>query len=395
MSTEDLAWLARLCLRNRVLRLVLLSLTLSTFVSCGILVGAAEAATATSVKVTLAPSTIVADGQSKTEATASVTDAKGHPVSGDAVRFSSSDPGQPASIPATETAPGTYTATIVSTTTVGRSTITATDSTAKISGTATLTQTAGTPTTITVRLTPSTIVADGRSTTTAAAVVTDAQGHPISGQVVTFSSNDPGRPAAISGAETSPGTYTATIVSTTTVGRSTMTATDSTAKLVGTATLTQTAGPPATIRVTLTPATLAADGRSTTTAVALVNDAQGHAVSGQVVTFSSSDPRQPASIPAGEVSPGMYMAIITSTTTLGQSTITAADKAAGISASATLTQTVARAVHITLTVSPAAVVADGRSKSAATATITDAQGHPVPGDNVVFSASDGGVRFSP
>jgi Invasin, domain 3 len=248
---------------------------------------------------------------------------------------------------------------------------------------------------VTVTLTPSTIVADGHSQTLAVAVVTGPRGHLQSGQTISFSSTDPGQPASIPASEISPGVYAATITSTTTVGVSTITATDQTAGISGSAILTQTAGSTAEISVTLTPSTIPADGVSKTVAAAALTDAEGDPLVGQTVSFSSSDPGQPASIPASETSPGIYTATITSTTNVGTSTITAADTAAGISASATLTQTTTTGTFIVLTLTPSTIVADGQSKTVAAATIVDAAGGPVSGDSVAFSASDAGVRFSP
>jgi len=375
-----------------------LSVILVTIVSYWMLPVTAGANAAATVSVTLTPSTIVADGHSTTVASAAVTDAAGHPLSKQAVSFSSSDPGQPASIPASPsaTSPGTYTATITSTTTVGLSTITATDTTAKVSGSAILTQTVGAPSQIAVTLTPAAIVADGHAKTVASAAITDAEGRPVAGQAVSFSSSDRGQPASIPGSAsaTSPGTYTATITSTTTVGPSTITATDAGAKLSGSAILAQTAGKATQMRVTLTPSAIVADGHSKTVAIAAVTDAEGHPVSGESVSFSSSDPGQPSSVLASPGGPGIYAATMTSTTTVGPSVITATDATAKISESAILIQTPGTGNHIALTLTPSTIVADGQSKTTAAARLVDAQGHPVSSDTVVFSASDGGVRFS-
>ena len=382
--------LCRLGRCARILRLALLSVMIATGVSCGARAGIAAAAPATSVKVTLTPPTIVADGKSTTTAAAAVTDAQGHPVTGQVVTFSSTDPGQAGSIRASETSGGIYTATITATTTVGRSTITATDSTAKLSGTATLTQTAGPPTTITVTLTPSTIVADGHSTTTAAALVTDAHGHAVSGQAVTFSSTDPGQPASIPAGETSPGMYTATITSTTTLGQSTISARDKTAGVSGAARLTQTAARAFHITVTLTPASVVADGRSDSTAVATVTDAQGHPVSGDTVAFSTSDPgvRFSPMSAAG----GTYTATLTSSTVAGRVAVAATDQNTGVSAQTVLTQVHGPASSVVITLSPAIVVANGMATSRATILVDDANRNPVTGDRINVSVSVKGVR---
>ena len=74
--------------------------------------------------IALNPSTIVADGLSTATATATVRDAQGHQINDATVRFTSSDPGQAISA-TTRDLDGTYSATIRSSTTPGRATITA------------------------------------------------------------------------------------------------------------------------------------------------------------------------------------------------------------------------------------------------------------------------------
>jgi Invasin, domain 3/Bacterial Ig-like domain (group 3) len=91
------------------------------------------------VSVSLSPPVILSDNTSFTTATATVTDAHGNPVPGDAVSFTSSDPGQTPG-PTTNHHDGTYTARIRSSARPGQSTITAMDRTAKTSGRAILSQ---------------------------------------------------------------------------------------------------------------------------------------------------------------------------------------------------------------------------------------------------------------
>ena len=101
---------------------------------------------ATALALALAPASIAADGVSTSVATATVTDAHGNRVSGDAVTITSND-GQHIGPVTAGTTPGTYEATITSTTTAGAAAITATDTSAgAVSATATLTQTALTAT---------------------------------------------------------------------------------------------------------------------------------------------------------------------------------------------------------------------------------------------------------
>ena len=98
---------------------------------------------AASVSLQLNPTSITADGSSTSQATASVTDAYGNPVSGDLANMTiKSDGGQTIGPLKTGSMAGTYQATITATTTPGTSTITATDSSPSpsASGSATLNQ---------------------------------------------------------------------------------------------------------------------------------------------------------------------------------------------------------------------------------------------------------------
>jgi Invasin, domain 3/Bacterial Ig-like domain (group 3) len=233
----------RCLIRNVPSRSLIWLVLLSTVVSGWALAGRAQAAgPAKAVSVSLSAPSILADGTSTTTATATVTDNSVPPVgvAGDKVGFTASA-GETVGV-VTDHRDGTYTATITSSTTVGSATITAADSsvTPAVSGTAILIQTAGPPATVTVALSPSSIIANSTSTSTATATVTDIQGHPIPTDTVAFSSTDPGQffgPASNHG----DGTYSAQIRGSTTVGRATITATDGTVS--GQATLTQAAGP--------------------------------------------------------------------------------------------------------------------------------------------------------
>jgi adhesin/invasin len=194
---------------------------LSTVLSLSLLAGTSQAAGAPSVVVTVSPTSITADGKSKSMATAIVKDAAGNAVPGDPVTFASSDPGETFdSKTATTNAQGVATATITSSTTAGAATITATSASLKLSGTTTLTQTAGPPANVVVTVSPSTIAADGTSTSTATATVTDANKNPVTGGMVTFASSDPGemidpKQPVTTNAQ---GLATATITSSTTPG---------------------------------------------------------------------------------------------------------------------------------------------------------------------------------
>lgn len=295
-------------------------------------IGASGAAS--NVVLSLSPSSIVADGNSTSAATVTVTDSTNQPVTGDTVQLSSPDSGEQLSS-LTDNGNGTYSGTVKSSTTVGQVTITATDVSVSPHpfGQATLTQTA---VSVAVSLLPSSIVADGSSMSTATATVEDPHGNPVTGHTIQFTST--GGQAIGTVTPHPDGTYTATITSTTSVGSSTVTATDTSVSPAasGQATLTQTVGPATGVAVSLSPQSIIADGASTSTATATVTDAEGHPISGATVGFSSTDSGQAIGPVVPQVA-GTYTTTITSSTTLGAATITATDGA--VSGNATLTQT--------------------------------------------------------
>jgi hypothetical protein len=120
----------------------------------------------------------------------------------------------------------------------------------------------------------------------------------------------------------------------------------------------------------------------------------GYPVADDVVTFTADDPD--VKIAAVTSRPdGTYTATITASTTAHNVAITATDSSlapAGV-AQATLTQTVGPASALTVALSPARLVADGRALSTATATLEDALGRAVVGDTVAFTTNDPEVKI--
>ncbi|HUA44483.1 MAG TPA: invasin domain 3-containing protein [Solirubrobacteraceae bacterium] len=219
-------------------RRLILGVAVTAVLSAGLLPATSQAAAET-VTVKLTPGHIVANGSSTSTVTAVVTSA-GVVVTGHTIRFTASDSAVHFSA-TTEKTNGDYVATLTSSTVAGTVIVSAIDESAAqpAAGEATLTQTAGAAKTMTLSVSPTSIVADGNSYTTATATLADAHGNPVTGATVGFSSSDPGEKvqAVTSGGN---GTYSALIKSSTTPGQITITATDSAAKLSAVASLTQT-----------------------------------------------------------------------------------------------------------------------------------------------------------
>jgi spore coat protein CotH len=349
---------------------------------------------ASQIDLVLEPDSIPADGAATTTATASVRDAEGNPIPGDEIAFSSSDSDENLG-PVVDNDDGTYSAQITASTSAGIKTITVSDASVPgLSDEAALTQRPGQPAQIKVVLQPKSIVADGAATATATATVRDAGGNPVPGEQLTFSSSDSAvhfDPVDDNG----DGTYSVQVTASTSAGSKTIVAADASVPgLEGSTTLTQRPGPASEMTLVMQPSSIVADGAAATLAKATVRDANGNLISGEPITFSSSDPNQ--GIAAQSPSGGTYYARITASTSAGQKTITAGDAAvSGVGVSAILTQTAGPAIRLSLTLQPPAIVADGLSATTATAVLSDAHGNPVPSRPLVFSSNDPGQRIDP
>ena len=182
---------------------------------------------------------------------------------------------------------------------------------------------------VAVSLSPNTITADGRATTTATAKVTLGSSS-VSGDNVSFASSDGGQKIGPVHDE-GDGTYTATITASEKVEKATITATDDSdlAKASGAAALTQ---DPPKVHVSLKPTSIAADGKSTATATVTLTGVHGETVSGQDVSITTVGPAAAGRVTDG--ARGTYTATITATHTAGTITVTGTDLSVKPSAAA-------------------------------------------------------------
>ncbi len=311
------------------------------------------------VALSFEPPTMIADGKSTSTVTATATDDEGNPVSGEDLAFSSSDPDQQIGA-VTDNGDGTYSATITASTTVGKATITASDLSVDpvFSGQGTLEQIAGPPAHLSLSLSPSTMVADGHSTSLATVEVTDAGGHPAAippppvpcgCSPVTLTSSDGGDQIGPVTEGEDDSTFLVPITASTKAGTATVSASYERlgTQLATTAPLTQHAGPAATLSLSLSPPILPADGTSSTSALVTVSDSHGNPIGGDHVTFTSSDGGQRMGETASPAI-GAYAATITASRQQGSSTITATDTStsAPLVAQVGLVQSVVGEVHL-------------------------------------------------
>ncbi len=204
--------------------------------------GAAQAA---NISLTpLSPGVLTANGTSQATATVTLSDAQGNPIAGDAagLQISSDDPLVHGSI--ADDGNGVYTATVISSTTAHRVTVTVTETSAGISASEPLTFVHGSASRVSVALNATVLVANGISSTMATVVVSDAHGNRITGDAVTLSSrNGSVRFGPVT--DVGNGVYRARVYSPNTPGATTIRATDISASPTtsGTTTLTGTPAP--------------------------------------------------------------------------------------------------------------------------------------------------------
>jgi adhesin/invasin len=178
---------------------------------------------ATTLLLSLSPTSIVADGRATTVATVTVTRG-GKKIATDDLSFASTDRSELISS-VTNEGNGKYEVSITASHKVASATITATDDSPypAVSKTATLKQVASV---LSLTLKPTSIAANGKATSVATVKVTGS-GIALPGEDVTVISSDPGE--KISGVtDEGNGSYAATITASTTVGTATITATDTT-----------------------------------------------------------------------------------------------------------------------------------------------------------------------
>lgn len=150
-------------------------------------------------------------------------------------------------------------------------------------------------------------------------------------------------------------------------------------------------GPPATVTVQVEPATLPADGASTSTVVVTVADASGNVIPNQVVQLSSSK---------GTVSPisaktginGTITADLVASTLAGSGMVTAT--VGGVTGNTTVTFLPGAPAEITLLVNPTQVLADGSTAISVVAVVKDQYGNSIAGQQVDFAATAGTIGTS-
>ena len=263
----------------------------------------------------------------------------------------------------------------------------------------------GPATTVTVTATPSTLQADGASTSTVTATVKDASSIPVAGDTVTFTETPSvagacGPLSSTTGTTNALGQVTTTYTASTVAGTCTITATETGGKF-GTAGITQTTPvdtvtivctTPATSDATPSTCTLPATGASNFTLKVTVKKL-GVAQSGDAILLTSSASPTGACgtfTTAGSTDAfGVFTSLYTSSTTVGTCAITAHEANTSQSASTTVTQTKPKNIVTVTCVSNSINVSTSTTPSSTvcTANVQDFSGANVSGDTVTFSLS--------
>jgi hypothetical protein len=335
-----------------------------------------------------------ADGVKTSTITATVT---GNGIANDLVSFTMSGAaavcGTLSAASATTSATGVASVTYTVSTTAGTCTITATEANGGSSNTVAIVQNP-VPNNIALTATPSTLPADGATTSSLKAVVTKGVGGAVvSGDTVTFvlTGAPCGGLSSATAVTDASGTATVTYTASTTTGFCTVTATDGSAGSGGPITITQNTTAASTVAVVANPSSVPADnvsaaGRSVVTAT--VSGSGGGPVPLDSVNFTTSGGTSCGTFTTTNPTPtnGAGKASVTyqASATTGTCTITATEASLGKTGTATITQTKVLNT-ISTTATPNTLLAGGAPTSSVVSTVTNSVTGAVVGDIVSYT----------
>ncbi len=305
--------------------------------------------------VTVSPSSVSNSVGQTAQLTAAAKDGSGNTMTGQSITWSSSN-----SSVATVNGSG-----LVSSVGVGTATITATSS--GKSGTASVTVAAAAPVVGSVTVTPAALTGTVGQTGQLTAVVTDANGNTMTGQTITWTSSKTSV-ATVNGS----GLVTA-------VSAGTATITASTSGKSGTASVTVAAAAPVVASVTVAPSSVSNSVGQTAQLSAVVKDGSGNTMTGQSITWSSSN---------SSVATVNTSGVVTSVAA-GTATITASSS--GKSGTVSVTVAAAAPVVASVIVTPSSASNTvGQTMQFAT-TVLDGTGTPITGQSISWTSSNTAV----
>ncbi len=356
--------------------------------------GAGPASPANST-IAASPTSITADGTSTSTITVQAIDSLLNviPVGGATVTMNATAGNLSA---VTDVGNGTYTAVLTAPAAVSSATVSFTINSVAGTRTATVTFVAGvaSPARSVIAATPTSITANGTSTSTITVGLRDANDNPtlVGGPVVIGTNNGSISTTTNNG----DGTYSATLTSSTIAGSASLSFTVNGVSATNTATVQFTPGAAsaATSTISAGAASLTADGASSTPITVRLKDAQGNflTASGGTVVISTNAGNVTATTDNGN---GTYSATLTSSTlaTTAAVTFTLGGTAGTNQASVAFVAGAASAGTSTVAAAPTSIVANGISTSVITVQLRDAFNNPrtTGGTPVVISAVGGTV----
>ena len=331
--------------------------------------------------ITASPTSITADGSSTSTITVQLKYANGdNLVSNGGTVLLSTTSGSLSGV--TANGDGTYTAILTSVASVSAAIISGTLDGSNITNTATVqfisSGTASTSTS-TITASPTIITADGISTSAITVQLKDNIGTNLStdgGTVVLTASAG----SISSVTPNGDGTYSAILTSSISVGASTISGTLDGFAITDTASVQFVVGAASvsTSTITASPATITADGSSTSAITVQLIDANGNTLisNGGTVVLATSSGSISAVTPNGD---GTYSATLTSATNVGTATITGTLDTLAITDTASVEFTAGNVSELssTITASPASIIANGSSTSTISVQLKDANNNDV------------------
>ncbi|MCS3491020.1 inverse autotransporter beta domain-containing protein [Enterobacter sp. SLBN-59] len=344
--------------------------------------------------LTVTRNNAVANGTDTNAVQATVTDANGNPVSGQAVSFTATNGAVVTVTSASTGEDGVATATLTNTK-AGAAAVTASVGSSSQTVDTTFVADGGTAAIASgdLKVTRNNAVANGTDTNAVQATVTDANGNPVSGQAVSFTATNGAVVTVTSASTGEDGVATATLTNTkagaaavtASVGSSSQTVDTTFVADGGTAAIAS-----GDLKVTRNNAV--ANGTDTNAVQATVTDANGNPVSGQAVSFTATNGAVVTVTSASTGEDGVATATLTNTKA-GAAAVTASVGSSSQTVDTTFVADGGTAAIASgdLKVTRNNAVANGTDTNAVQATVTDANGNPVSGQAVSFTATNGAV----
>jgi adhesin/invasin len=347
----------------------------------------ADAATATVSTLTVDGDSALANGTATNSVKAGVQDAQGNPVPDMTVKFSA-DNGATMAATGVTGPDGTVTVSLTNVT-AGVSNVTATVNGNSQSVSVTFVADNGTAQIVagSMTVTKDNAPANGTDNNSVQLTVTDANGNPLSGQTVSFTA-DNGATIAATADTGSDGTLTLPITSKI-AGSSKITASINGSSQSVTVTFHADAATATVSALTVDGDNALANGTATNSVKAIVQDAQGNPVPDMTVTFSADNGATIAA--TGVTGPDGTVTVSLTNVTAGVSNVTATVNGNSQSVSVTFVAdaSTAQIVAGSMTVTKDNAPANGTDNNSVQLTVTDANGNPLSGQTVSFTADNG------